>query len=378
MPRPQSQKKRSAPEPPESDDDAAENFSESESEDDDNDGVAAYLEGGESDEDEAEAEWAALQAMRREGDDAVGDDDDDELDGDDDDDDDDDNKRPSSNFKSSSSGKQQQQHSSLLTSVSPGSRSQWNVAALSASLQSFTQRNLPWAERLDIVSSRPALSDKTLADDDLRREVAFYNLALEAVAAGRDGFRRVGMGFERPLDFFAEMVKSDEHMAKVKDRLIFEGKKITAFEQRKSAKEQSVRSKEEVEMRSKLKAKSKKDNLQKVQEWAKVAKGDRLKGIKDDDDERRFAAVGLRDDKGGDKNWKRVKANEKFGRGGPTGRFKQNLDKKELNDFSKYNPRGGSFAGGQKSSKTTGFQKKPGGSKGREGKRARDSKRQKR
>lgn len=39
---------------------------------------------------------------------------------------------------------------------------------------------------------------------------------------------------ERPTDFFCEHVKTDNHMAKIKDRLIMEEKKIDAFEKRKN------------------------------------------------------------------------------------------------------------------------------------------------
>jgi len=45
--------------------------------------------------------------------------------------------------------------------------------------------------------------------DDLKREVAFYNLALEAVHAARQQCETLGMPFTRPEDFFAEMVKTD-------------------------------------------------------------------------------------------------------------------------------------------------------------------------
>lgn len=39
----------------------------------------------------------------------------------------------------------------------------------------------------------------------------------------------------RPDDYFAEMLKSDKHMAKVKDKLIVEKQRMQAFEQRKKA-----------------------------------------------------------------------------------------------------------------------------------------------
>jgi rRNA-processing protein EBP2 len=45
--------------------------------------------------------------------------------------------------------------------------------------------------------------------------VAFYNNALEAVNLSKAQLRKEGIPYKRPNDFFAEMVKSDAHMAKV-------------------------------------------------------------------------------------------------------------------------------------------------------------------
>ena len=42
---------------------------------------------------------------------------------------------------------------------------------------------------------------------------------------------------ERPDDFFAEMVKSDEHMKKIKGRLLKQRHKIEKFEEKKSKNE---------------------------------------------------------------------------------------------------------------------------------------------
>ena len=45
--------------------------------------------------------------------------------------------------------------------------------------------------------------------DDLKREVAFYNIALDAVRDARDLCKASQTPFQRPEDFFAEMVKTD-------------------------------------------------------------------------------------------------------------------------------------------------------------------------
>merc|ERR1712232_1496586 len=92
-------------------------------------------------------------------------------------------------------------------------------------------------------------------------------MALQAVNNDRKCCKGAGVPFSRPDDFFAEMVKSDDHMAKVKDRLIFETKKIDAVSQRKSNKEQKLRAKEKQSNKIAEKAKKKKEHFQAIEEW---------------------------------------------------------------------------------------------------------------
>jgi rRNA-processing protein EBP2 len=76
---------------------------------------------------------------------------------------------------------------------------------------------LPWAERFDIMPETPLPfgengdpeSNPLDVHDDLKREVAFYNLALEAVNLARKECQEAKVQFSRPEDFFAEMVKTD-------------------------------------------------------------------------------------------------------------------------------------------------------------------------
>jgi len=67
-------------------------------------------------------------------------------------------------------------------------------------------------------------SATTIADvnDDLQRELAFYQQSLAAVQAARRQLQHEGAPFSRPADYFAEMVKTDEHMGRVKQKLVDE------------------------------------------------------------------------------------------------------------------------------------------------------------
>lgn len=155
-------------------------------------------------------------------------------------------------------------------------------------------------------------------------------------------------------------------MAKVKDRLIFENKKIEAVAQRRSNKEQKLRAKESHSNRLMEKAKRKRDHFQQVEEWANSAANNRGGALRDDLDKR------FLDNRGGPSK-KRQAADRKFGHGGKKGRFKQN-DRQSMNDMSGFNPRG-NFAGGMKKTSTKG---KGGAGAARSGKRARDAKRARR
>lgn len=70
--------------------------------------------------------------------------------------------------------------------------------------------------------------------DDLARELALYAQSLAAARLARDRLRAEGVPFGRPGDYFAEMVKDDGHMEKVRARLVeAEGNKRAAAEARK-------------------------------------------------------------------------------------------------------------------------------------------------
>ena len=66
--------------------------------------------------------------------------------------------------------------------------------------------------------------------DDLSREVAFYKQALDAANAARQLAAVEGMPFSRPSDYYAEMVKSDAHMERIRQRLLDESSGIKKSE----------------------------------------------------------------------------------------------------------------------------------------------------
>lgn len=106
---------------------------------------------------------------------------------------------------------------------------------------------LPWIERLDLTLPPAPLApeldvelvehgqrrerqmkgrnkDFSLEDDpvhnDFKREMLFYRQAQAAAMAGLQRLDELGLPGLRPDDYFAQMAKSDEHMQKVRRRLI--------------------------------------------------------------------------------------------------------------------------------------------------------------
>ena len=114
--------------------------------------------------------------------------------------------------------------------------------------------DLPFVETLAVVAEQDL--DIPDIEDDLKREVEFYNQALNAVKAGRKALDAAGVVHMRPIDFMAEMVKSDDHMGRVKQHLLFESQKMESFEKRKQQKEYKKYSKQLQSEKQKEKSRS--------------------------------------------------------------------------------------------------------------------------
>jgi rRNA-processing protein EBP2 len=94
-----------------------------------------------------------------------------------------------------------------------------NTAALQRSLKSFAlPATLPFSAVQSVTSENPiAIAD---VEDDLNRELAFYRQSLDAVTEARRRLKKEGVPFTRPTDYFAEMVKSEEQMGKVRTKML--------------------------------------------------------------------------------------------------------------------------------------------------------------
>ncbi|XP_028104613.1 probable rRNA-processing protein EBP2 homolog [Camellia sinensis] len=72
-------------------------------------------------------------------------------------------------------------------------------------------------------------------NDDLAWELAFYTQALEGKRQAFVKFESMRLPFLRPSDYYAERVKTDTHMERVKCRLLVEKRKIEEAEEMRKA-----------------------------------------------------------------------------------------------------------------------------------------------
>jgi rRNA-processing protein EBP2 len=112
-----------------------------------------------------------------------------------------------------------------------------NTTALLAALNRIsipTDKSVPFSAHQSLLSSAATAESIPDVQDDLQRELAFYSQSLEAARSARKLLRQEGVPFSRPKDYFAEMIKEDAHMEKVKAKLVEEASnKKAAQEARK-------------------------------------------------------------------------------------------------------------------------------------------------
>ncbi|UZJ51442.1 hypothetical protein CBS101457_000762 [Exobasidium rhododendri] len=148
--------------------------------------------------------------------------------------------------------------------------------------------SLPWVETL-VVSYDKSIEEEIgsqetgAADDDLKRELEFYKQALHTATQGRQLAKQANLPFTRPGDYFAEMVKSDEHMERVRQKLLDERAGLKASEEAKKQRELKKFGKK-VQVEKQLeRTKSRKDMDDKIKGLKRKRKGG-LDGEDDDGD----------------------------------------------------------------------------------------------
>ncbi|KAL8342605.1 hypothetical protein RB598_004130 [Gaeumannomyces tritici] len=145
-----------------------------------------------------------------------------------------------------------------------------NTTALLASLARIALPTAPGAapfsSHMCVVSAGPA-TESEIPDvaDDLARELALYKQCLNAARRGRALLRAEGVPFSRPVDYFAEMVKPDEHMEKVKAKLVEDATAKKAAAEARKLRDLKKFGKQVQVAKLQERAKAKKDTLEKIQ-----------------------------------------------------------------------------------------------------------------
>ncbi|KAH7866586.1 hypothetical protein Vadar_022302 [Vaccinium darrowii] len=256
----------------------------------------------------------------------------------------------------------------------PSKTSIYNADGLLDKLDDISwPQNVEWIHKLSLDINQ---EQKVDVNDDLARELAFYTQALEGTRQAFVKFQSMQLPFLRPSDYYAEMVKSDSHMVKVKGRLLAEKRRIEEADERRKARESKKIAKEVQAQKLKERAKNKKDEIESVKKWRKqrqqsgFAGGDKdgEMGLTFEDgksfeksNKKRpgvapFDRTGGKGGRGGAGKGKRGGAaggkrkgkdfkDSKFGFGGRKGMKKQNTAE-TTNDFRSFNK--GEFSGNKK------------------------------
>jgi len=112
------------------------------------------------------------------------------------------------------------------------------------------------------------------ADDDLEREKTFYDMAIKATNMGLDRLHEDDIPYTRPEDFFAEMIKTDDHMSKVKSVLLRENRLIEEAQERTKIRIHRKFSKKAQTEVQQQRRKEKKEELEAIKKWRKSKKKD--------------------------------------------------------------------------------------------------------
>ena len=132
-----------------------------------------------------------------------------------------------------------------------------------------TRKQAPWTEFLAVVSTKAIEDELENVHDDVAREMSFYNQTLSNVTEATKLMEKHGVRHERPLDYFAEMVKSDAHMRKIKNKLLQEAREVDEKEQRRKQRSLKKFGKQVQAEKLVSRAKDRKEDLDAIKKWRK-------------------------------------------------------------------------------------------------------------
>ena len=127
-------------------------------------------------------------------------------------------------------------------------------------------KNIDWLE-FPVSISESTIPPNLNPDDDIKRELIFYNIAKENAIKGMIQLKQLGEKINRPDDYFVEMLKSDEQMANVKKQIIKEQQFIKKFEQKKQKLQNIKFAKSMKDYQNKMKSSFKRKTAEGIEKW---------------------------------------------------------------------------------------------------------------
>jgi len=232
---------------------------------------------------------------------------------------------------------------------------------------------IPWIETLLLNVGKVDLND---AEDDLVREKLFYEMALKAANMGLDRLNEEGIPYTRPEDYFAEMIKTDDHMSKVKSTLLREKRHIEEAQLRTKTRMHRKFSKKAQREVQQQRQKEKKEELDAIKKWRKGRKDNKTREFPEDllqknsELRKQLSQATTPDQK---KNYKRMTNTQrkaiKYGQGGKKRGLKRNTHESS-NDMSEWNTsrnKSNKFSSVPKTKKTQSKINRPGKRKRQQG-----------
>ncbi|XP_073705773.1 probable rRNA-processing protein EBP2 [Garra rufa] len=246
-----------------------------------------------------------------------------------------------------------------------------NVEGLKKCVAEF-KKNLPWAERLDLTNypaldivakaegkpQQPEGSEDINVDDDFQREMYFYRQAQATVLAALPKLQKFKIPTKRPEDYFAEMAKTDQHMQKIRKKLILKQAAMEKKEKAKKLREQRKYGKKVQTQVIQHRQKQKKAMLSAVKKYQK-GMTDKLDFLEGDQDPRQKGSGAKNQINKKGPNAKRKFKEKKFGFGGKKKGSKWNT-KDSHDDVSGFKAKMAHGKGGKKFGKGGKTNKRPG------------------
>ena len=132
-------------------------------------------------------------------------------------------------------------------------------------------KKITWLE-FPVETSTTEIPEYLNPDDDIKRELFFYNIAKENAIKGMIQLKKIGEKLNRPDDYFVEMLKSDEQMMKIKKQIINEQQYIKRFEAKKQKMQNIKFAKSMKDHQNKERSTFKRQTMEGVENWKKHIK----------------------------------------------------------------------------------------------------------